>query len=128
MNIYIPIDTELGILSGRDCIYLDKVDLTNGTNTLKLSGEINGNLCSQKRSGLFIPYQFTFSGVLALKMIELDSWDFLSESSFDEIKKSTWLKKLDGKVNPSEHKHYIIQTYDEVFEVICNKFKFEINE
>ncbi len=120
---HVPIQTKLGILHGRDCIYLDKVKLLNGNNTLVLIGEINGNLCSEQRIGADIPYKLIFTGVLALKMIELDSWDGNSESSFDEVINSTWVKCLGGKVQ-SWHKHYLVQTYDEVFEVVCEKHEF----
>src|SRR5687768_13982998 len=37
------IQTELGLLRGRDCIYLDKVSITDRTRTLLLEGEVNGN-------------------------------------------------------------------------------------
>jgi hypothetical protein len=125
MNKHIPIDTDLGILKGRDCIYLDNVSFQDGVNTLLLKGEINGNLCSSPQEGEFIPYTAIFRGVLALKMIELDSWNFKSESSFDKIENSIWIRELAGKVTP-EHKHYLIQTYDEVFEVVCSEIEFNI--
>lgn len=125
MNI--PVETALGILKGRDCIYLDKVSFQNGLNTLVLKGEINGNLCSLPRKGEFISYSAIFRGVIALKMIELDSWDFKSQSSFDLIKNSSWIRELGGKVN-TEHRHYLIQTYDEVFEIVCSEVEFQINQ
>lgn len=59
-------------------------------------------------------------------MIELDSWDDLSKSSFDEVMQSTWITSLGGKVDGS-YKHYALQTYDEVFEVVCKRFTLETN-
>lgn len=125
MNKYISIQTEIGTLRGRDCIYLDEVRIQDGQNTLVLIGVINGDLCSKQQLGVEIPYELKFTGVLALKMVELDSWDCVSESSFDEIKNSTWLQTLDGKVK-SHHRHFLIQTYDEVFEVVCCRYEFKI--
>lgn len=125
MNKHVPVETKVGYLSGRDCIFLDKVLISEGQNTLTLKGDLNGNLCSKPQAGIEIPYKLVFSGVLALKMIELDSWDGRSESSFDEIKNSAWIKELGGKVDRS-HIHFLVQTYDEVFEVVCSRFKFHV--
>ncbi|MEM7110881.1 MAG: hypothetical protein AAF614_00505 [Chloroflexota bacterium] len=122
---YRPIKTGYGFLAGRDCIYLDDVSFLGGTYRLRLSGEINKSLVSEppESSEGFIPYELIFSGVLALKVIELDSWDFECESSFDEILDSEWVASLGGKVT-SANKHIFIQTYDDVFEVVCSSYKF----
>ena len=40
----IPIETALGHLNGRDCIYLDGFAFEDGTGNLVLGGCINGNL------------------------------------------------------------------------------------
>jgi len=127
MNKHVPIQTKHGTLNGRDCIYLDSAKFTDGFNTFVLLGDINGNLCGKKREGEEIPYKAIFKGVLALKMVELDSWDFKSESSFDEIVDSKWIKSLGGKVG-KKHRHYLIQTYDEVFEVVCDQLEFITGE
>ena len=72
----------------------------------------------------FTPYELFFTGVLALKMIELDSWDFECASSFDEILESEWIAELGGKVS-SDDKHVFVQTYDDIFEVICSSYEFK---
>jgi hypothetical protein len=61
----IPIETALGRLDGRDCIYLDGFAFEDGTGTLVLDGSINGNLCSNRQPGRFVPYTLRFRGVLA---------------------------------------------------------------
>jgi len=71
----IPIETSLGCFFGRDCIFLDQVTFEHGAWTLALKGEINGNLCTRKQPGAYVPYTLRFIGVLALKMVELDSCD-----------------------------------------------------
>ena len=123
---YQPIETEYGFLAGRDCIYLDGVSFADGTYSLRLSGKINKHLASDPPQSpeMFIPYELMFSGVLALKMIELDSWDFECESSFDEILDSEWIENLGGKVTSAD-KHIFVQTYDDVFEVVCSSYKFK---
>jgi hypothetical protein len=120
-----PIETALGRFYGRDCIYLDRTAFEDGTNVLSLEGSINGDLCTIKRSGHFIPYSLRFIGVLALKMVELDSWDGDCTSCFDETHESEWVQSLGGKVSRS-HRHFLVQTYDDVFEVICETHHFEV--
>jgi hypothetical protein len=78
------IETPLGFINGRDGIYLDDIRITDRTNTVTLDGAFNTALCSKADQTTidFDGCQITFSGVLALKIIELDSWDWQSESCF----------------------------------------------
>lgn len=124
-NKYVAINTELGLLKGRNCIYLDEVSIEDGTNTLVLNGDVDGNLCSKGRVGEDMQFTLTFTGVLALKMIELDSWGWEGESCFDEVLDSEWIRQLGGKVTPA-HRHFQIQTYDDVFDVVCSAYEFRI--
>jgi hypothetical protein len=129
MNRSIPIKTSLGELSGRDCIFLDAIQFPNGSSVLVLEGEINGSLCDLPWNGKYIPYVLTFRGVMALKIIELDSWKWNGQtvSSFFEIEESSWIRELEGKVT-IEHKHYLVVTYDDVFEVVCDQFEFRADQ
>ena len=120
-----PVESEIGVLRGRDCIYLDSVELREGTNVLVLRGEINGDLCSRQRPGELIPYRLTFRGVLAIRLVELDSWCFDCASSFDECVSSPWIRELGGKVTQA-HRHFVVQTYDDVFDVVCETFELEL--
>ena len=121
MQIYIPIKTPFGELYGRDCIYLDRVVFENGMNTFSLEGEINGRLCQPENKKEWIPYLFRFTGILALNFVELDSWCKVGVSCFDEILKSEWKASLKGKITEN-HRHFILQTYDDVFDIICEDF------
>lgn len=125
-RIYRPIETPLGIANGRDAIYLDKVEFLNRTNTVVLTIDFNSALCSKpsRESIEFDSYLLYFEGVLATSIIELDSWDWESESSFDEIEKSAWIKELGGKVT-NEYRHFLVQTYDDVIEIVCRTFEFK---
>jgi len=125
MQEYQAIQTSLGILRGRDAIYLDRVDVQITSGILSLVGNISGSLCSEPQTQDWISYQLSFYGVLAFKVIELDSWDHGSSSSFDEIVNSNWIRELGGKVTPS-HKHYLVQTYDDVMEVVCKRYDLQI--
>ena len=124
MNRSIPVKTDLGILAGRDCIYLDRIAFRDRTGTLVLEGEINGSLCSKPQKRKWVSYTVTFHGILALKMIELDSWNGRIRSSFDEVKDSKWVRSLGGKVG-RRHKHFVVQTYDYVLEVVCSGYETE---
>ena len=116
----------VGYVSGRNAIYLDNLKFSNGTNSLVLTIGFNSNLCSIKSDKMIDAhsYELIFSDILALKIIELDSWDYEAKSSFDEIIDSKWIKKLGGKIT-TNHKHYFLQTYDDIFEVVCKSFSAE---
>lgn len=121
----IPIETALGHLSGRDCIYLDRFAFEDGAGTLVLDGCINGDLCTSRKPNRFVPYTLRFHGVLAVKMVELDSCNWEFESSFDEVCDSEWIRLLGGKVTDAQ-RHFFVQTYDYVFDVVCAGYEFEM--
>ena len=123
MNKHIAIETQLGYLNGRNCIFLGDALFKKGVSELLLKGEINQNLCSKKLQGLDVPFSITFFDILALKIVELDSWDYCSSSCFDEVIDSSWMQELSGKVNENYH-HFLFQTYDDVFEVVCLRYEF----
>ena len=126
MQHNIPVETALGYLDGRDCIYLDRFVFEDGTATFVLDGSINGNLCTVRQSGRFVPFTLRFRGVLAIKMVELDSCDWDFESSFDEIRDSSWIKSLGGKITAAQ-RHFFVQTYDYVFDVVGEGYEFEVH-
>ena len=68
----ISIDTGIGTIWGRDGIFLDKVEFLGLTSKIKLIGELNGNLLSQKREGEDISFEVIFFGVMAMKLIVLE--------------------------------------------------------
>jgi len=119
-----PVQTPLGVLRGRDCIYLDAAAFENGTSELVLRGAINGELVGAGPAGDFA-YVLRFTGVLAVRMVELDSWEGNALSSFDEVLGSLWAAELGGKVSAA-HRHLCIATYDDVFDVICSAFTLQL--
>ncbi len=124
-QIFQPVETPIGILKGRDAIFLDKLEVDIQQGTLMLEGSFNGRLASKPVDD--VSYALAFSGVLAFKVVELDSWDYNAVSSFDEVLNSEWLTQLGGKVDQS-YKHYLIQTYDDVIDVVCRKFTLAIKD
>jgi hypothetical protein len=98
--------------------------MTDGTRTLILEGSVNGNLCEvAAAAGLDVPYVLRFQGVMALRLLELDSWEDDPASSFDEVLDSTWISSLGGKVD-STYRHFCVQTYDDIFDVVCQGYEF----
>ena len=122
-----PLHTRVGQLRGRDCIYLDSVTLSDEVRVLILRGEINGDLCERRMSAAFLPFEARFSGVLAVRIVELDSWSPTGGTSFDEILESPWIAELGGKIT-DQHRHFTVQTYDDVFDVICERVDLAILE
>jgi hypothetical protein len=124
-----PIETPLGIAKGRDAIYLDEVIFKDRTNTIVLVGSFNTALCSNpNKTGIdFSGFRITFHAVLAVEILELDCWDWESESSFDEIINSDWIRSLKGKVS-EKNRHFLVQTYDDVIEVVCESYTIEMTE
>jgi hypothetical protein len=124
-----PIETPIGFVGGRDAIYLDDVKFDFWQRTLTLTGRFNGILSSSHVSE-WVHYALTFTSIVAFKFIELESWEhqgfaIRGASSFDEVVDSGWLAEMEPRV-AANAKHYIVQAYDEVFEVICYNFELTI--
>lgn len=132
MPRYVPIETSLGYFYGRDCIYLDTITFEDRTTTVVLEGSINGNLCTVRNADEFVPYRLRFRGVLALRMVTLELSDMEGTSCFDEVFDSEWVRALinrdsDQNISP-QHRHFVVGTYDDVFEIICENYEFEIQK
>lgn len=123
---HVPVETSLGFLDGRDCIFLDRVVLDDAAGTVTLEGEVSGSHCSGTTSDRHIPYVLRFGGVAAHKQTDLES-SVWGDSCFDEITESEWLWLLGSRVN-SKHRHFVVMTYDDVFEVACETYEFLIQE
>ena len=128
---YISLATELGTISGRDAIYLDGVEYDVRNTSLKLTGEINSSLCSISGSQHeFIPYCLTFSGVLWVDIVELDFHYREYKASLFEVLNSArlqeYLKRDHSSKLSSDHRHYVVRTYDDVIETIASKYLLAI--
>ncbi len=133
------IQTAIGTLWGRDCIFLDRVSMPN-TSTLILEGTINTRIVKQfvppkeMPASEELPYVLSFNKVLAVQILELDTWEsqhndedyaFMS-SSFQELVGARWLSSLGGKVT-ADDRHFSVLTYDDVIDVICRDFELTFN-
>ena len=129
-NAPAPIETSLGILKGRDCIYLDKVYKKD--RSYLFEGEINGRLLNNGKDG-FIKYKLEFKNVISMFTCELDSYDAINTNSvysFEIVEDSKYLKIIaaNDELDIKSLKHYRLKTYDEVFEIIAEDYVFEIGD
>jgi hypothetical protein len=105
-QFYQPVETPFGILQGRDTVFVETISLSLSPGELKLSGFINGAHASRNPALLDFTYTFTFHQVLALSLLELDSWDWKSKSCFDQVINSQWFTRLKGEITP-DYRHYL---------------------
>ena len=112
------IETEFGVIEGRDGIFLDSISYPNETELI-LKGEFNVNSEDKK-------YEIKFSGVIYLRSIELDFDERGQTESFGVINDSELIQKYkridhSAKLN-SNHRHFYFRTYDTVFELVAEKY------
>ena len=118
MEVAEPIVTDLGLLRGRDAIYVDRLEQIKGK--VEISGEINGRLAGDKRNE-WVSFSISFSGVLALEVQETDICRWQIKSSFDEVIESSWLDTL-GLGQANRHRHFVVSGYDSIIRVAAEDF------
>ncbi len=129
----IPVETEVGIIAGRNAIYLDTLDWNYRRAEVKFTGQFTASLCSGYQGDAYwLDYQLVFQGVISFKMVELDFDESETASSFDRVNDSSWLRKCKewddaDKLTPA-HQHYILTSYDDVFEFLASHFKLSVRE
>ncbi|WP_086932717.1 hypothetical protein [Agarilytica rhodophyticola] len=122
------ISTPLGIINGRDAIYLDKVEELFSPHCLSFSGEFNSALCSDTNDEEnFISYQIIFEEILIFDCQHLDYCKYEVEllSNFDKVNSSSWMKSFNV---PAEYIHYRFATYDYLYQIISKRYKLILEE
>lgn len=131
-NIHAIEHEKLGILYGRDCIFADSVIQTYST--LQFKGEINGNFASKINDAIWIPYELIFKRVIKYVSCELDTYEAdkneiqaQSRSSFLVIQDSDSLMNIPIRYdyNKNDYKHFIVYTYDFVFNVFAVDYELK---
>lgn len=134
MERSVPIETDLGIITMRDGIFLDRV-LSDGYHMI-FTGEINGALVANPTSGKeWFPYTLTFRGVLVCLSCELDTYEGMGDSSFpgssdfDIIEESAWLQSLPIRTDydKTHYHHYRLSTYDMIYNIIAKDYELDID-
>lgn len=143
------IHTPLGILKGRDCVYLISLSmypssvltLNLGVNPALIKNAIQPRRDSGATSRKLLPLTINFSGVGGFRSLELETWEHQNEeenalidSSFEEVTESPWIAKLHdatGEYQPmvkAHDRHLELLTYDHVIDVICTNFDYKCND
>ena len=134
MERSVPIQTDLGIISKRDGILLDRV-WSDGYH-MAFAGGINGRLVSNRRNRKeWFPFTLTFHGVLACLSCELDTYEGMGDTSFpdgsdfDRIEESAWLRSLPVRkdYDKDHYQHYRLATYDTIYNIIAKDYELDID-
>lgn len=121
-----PIATALGIPRGRDSIYLGAIRHSVCPRTITFSGNIESLIATAS-----VPFTLCFQGLLELHALELDFTDFGLPASFVEVidsERVAEMKARDHSAKVRDHRHFILATYDEVFEIICLGYELTLAE
>lgn len=128
----VAINTHIGYLEGRDCIYLKKV-IQDEFDDLIFECKLNGHLVSSLKNDEWLNCVLTFKSVIYYQSCEIDTYfnqmDFLNtKSSFDEIKDSQLLKDtpIRQDVNKDRHHHYVVHTYDFIFDILAKEYELTV--
>lgn len=126
MAVRRPIATALGTPKGRDSIYLGDIEQTVCPRQITFKGNIEGLLATAS-----VPFTLRFFGLLELHAIELDFSDAEHPSSFVEVMESPRVAELKARDHSSkvhDHRHFILATYDEVFELVSAGYELTLQE
>ncbi|MBK0404807.1 hypothetical protein I5M27_17580 [Adhaeribacter sp. BT258] len=121
MEKIIGIETQYGVIKGRDGIYLDSISYPKETELI-LKGEFNINTD-------FKNFEISFSRIIYSQLIELDFDDRGGLESFGYFENSALIEKFrkidhSNKLN-ARHTHYYFRTYDIVFEIIAQEYNLK---
>ena len=117
------ISTPVGLLEGRDAIFLDGIQHDYKGRTVAYTGEINACLASKYEGAAeWLRYLIKFTGVDVISMTELDCYEYELNlaSSFDRVAEP----RLKSRIASCEQ--FVVATYDHVFELMATGYEFEI--
>lgn len=119
----VPVQTELGLLVGRDCIHLNEMRHGQQPSVVTFSGSLNSHLCDGYRGDRdFLPFELVFEHVFALEGFELDRYPRQRrlKSSFDRVPDSDWQKLAPGV------RHFVVATYDFIYEIAAKQYVLRV--
>lgn len=121
---------EVGIINGRDAIFLDDFrQKFNSECICVFKGKFNSKLIEINFEKEYIPYIFYFSHIIYYQCCELDTYinEAKMDSSFDLVHNSYLIEELKNGRKSSKikenHRHYVLQTYDCVYDIIAKDYK-----
>ncbi len=159
MNKARCIETPVGIIWGRDALFLNDVAFDHNAGTLSLRTGLSANNCTEPPNDRMASCLITLDGVYCMKMTELDCWELPEALRFCEpvdmtpegyraaaprrsclweLEDSSWIAGMNEIASndaedlavrpriPGDYRHFVIQTYDDVFEVVALAMEIKI--
>lgn len=124
---------EVGFINGRDAIFLDEFKhIFNDTTNCIFQGTFNSKKIEIRKEDDYTKYVLSFINVVYYQCCELDTYinEVKMDSSFDLINNSDLIMSLKNGRKSSkvknEHKHYVLATYDYVYDIIATEYKLEL--
>jgi hypothetical protein len=90
-------------------------------------GEVGSSNCKPVLLETWCAYKLQLTGVLAVQHTDLDDWTWRSSSCFDRVIKSDWLASF-GESVASGSTHFLVQTYDDVYDIVAKDFTFQAGQ
>lgn len=117
------IDTTVGVIDARDALFLKKFIIDRYPRevelSLNLATELASNISTEEQ---YIDISFTFKNVVKFGLCALDYFnENLLDTCFCEVIDSDFLNQHKALVDKG-YKHYILECYDEVFEVVAQEY------
>jgi hypothetical protein len=131
---YKSVITKHGSPSGRNAIYLDKIDYDYENQSVSFIGQFDAKMSKgYEGNSEWIDYKIIFKRVIHFIMTEIDHYEpeklLEMRSSIEEDVDSgliTSLKENDhSKKVRSEHKHFIFSSYDDIFDIVATEIDVE---
>ena len=120
------IETVVGKLRGRNALYLDEVRQTFAPSSLIFTGSLSAPQCSNYQ-GLerFPAYEALLEDYQYYACTSLDAYKHEKHlsSSFDLVTDSELINSLKLPVN---YNHYVLATYDFVYEIVAKNFALSL--
>lgn len=110
--------SEVGLVRGRDGIYVDSV--CQRRREVVIKGSINGKLIENSALGDWIEFILTFHDVLRLRCEDADLSPFAEEFSFGMMHGASFAGGMVGR------KHFVIAGYDAILEVLAAGFDVQL--
>lgn len=121
-----PIETVVGKLTGRNALYLDEVRQTFAPPSLIFKGSLSAPRCSNYQGEERFPaYEALFEDCQYYDCTSLDAYkrEKHLSSSFDIVIDSELLNSL--KLS-AHYNHYVLATYDFVYEIVAKNFALNL--
>ena len=108
----------------RDGIFVDSINIKGGQQ-FSILGEVKSSLIELNSESKFTNFMLKFEDVIMYECVSLDfsKLDKEMSSQFNIIEGSEFMKGKDLE----GYSHYVLSTYDHVFQIVSRGYVFELN-